>query len=354
VLPLTVNHPDGGVIVLSGQFFEVFMVPVRQVVDLDRTRGCSLCGMRVVWMREFGGPEVLVPGEAPDPVAGNGQVVVEVAFVNTTFVETQVRAGTGPFRPELPIVPGNGVGGVISAVGAGVDPDLAGQRVVTSTGGSGGYAQRVAVDAAAVFPVPDGLALDAAVALLADGRTATALVHATSVRPGDRVLVEAAAGGVGGLLVQLAKAAGASVVGAAGGPAKVDRVLGADVVVDYFSPDWTSSAGSVDVVFDGVGGDIGTAAFGLLRRGGRMASYGLAGGSWSQVSEEDAAARGITLVRGIGGAEELRTFTKSALAEAAEGRLVPVIGQRFPLEKASDAHAAMESRTTVGKTLLVP
>ncbi|WP_328612408.1 zinc-binding dehydrogenase [Amycolatopsis sp. NBC_00355] len=311
--------------------------------------------MRVVWMREFGGPEVLVPGEAPDPVAGDGRVVVEVAFANTTFVETQMRAGgPGPFRPRLPIVPGNGVGGVISAVGAGVDPDLAGQRVVTSTGGSGGYAQRVAVDAASVFPVPEGLALDAAVALLADGRTATGLIHATGVRPGDRVLVEAAAGGVGGLLVQLAKAAGASVVGAAGGPAKVARVLGADAVVDYSRPDWTSAVGEVDVVFDGVGGAIGTAAFGLLRPGGRMASYGLAGGSWAEVSEEDAAARDVSLVRGIGGPEDMRTFTKSALTEAAEGRLVPLIGQRFPLARAADAHTAMESRTTVGKTLLVP
>jgi NADPH2:quinone reductase len=310
--------------------------------------------MRAVWLREFGGPEVLVPGDAPDPVAGPGQVLVEVAFANITFVETQMRAGgPGPFRPELPIVPGNGVGGVISAVGAGVDPDLAGQRVVTSTGGSGGYAQRVAVGASAVFPVPDGLALDAAVALLADGRTATGLIHATGVRPGERVLVEAAAGGVGGLLVQLAKAAGASVVGAAGGPAKVAQVLGADHVVDYRSPDWASEAGEVDVVFDGVGGDIGTAAFRLLRPGGRMAIYGLASGSWAEVSEEDAASRGVSLVRGIGGPEELRTFTKSALAEAAEGRLTPLIGQRFPLAQAAEAHAAMESRTTFGKTLLI-
>ena len=310
--------------------------------------------MRAVWLREFGGPEVLEPGDAPDPVPGPGQVLVEVAFANTTFVETQFRAGApGPFRMSPPLIPGNGVGGVISAVGPGADPGLAGQRVVTSTGGSGGYAQRVAVDAAAVFPVPDALALDAAVALLADGRTATGLVHATRVRPGDRVLVEAAAGGVGGLLVQLAKAAGASVVGAAGGPAKVAHVLGADVVVDYLSPDWAPSVGEVDVVFDGVGGSIGTAAFGLLRPGGRMAMYGLAGGSWAEVSEEDAAARGVSLVRGIGSPADMRTFTESALSEAAAGRLVPVIGQRFPLEKASDAHAAIESRTTIGKTLLV-
>ncbi|WP_410567628.1 zinc-binding dehydrogenase [Amycolatopsis sp. cmx-4-61] len=310
--------------------------------------------MRAVWMSEFGGPEVLVPGEAPDPVPGPGQVLVEVAYANITFVETQFRAGApGPFRASLPVIPGNGVGGVISAVGAGADPGLAGQRVVTSTGGSGGYAQRVAVDAAAVFEVPPALSLDAAVALLADGRTATGLVHATGVRPGDRVLVEAAAGGVGGLLVQLAKAAGATVIGAAGGPAKVAHVLGADSVVDYSRPDWTSAVGPVDVVFDGVGGPIDTAAFGLLRPGGRMAVYGLAGGSWAEVSEEDAAARGVSLVRSIGSPAELRAFTESALASAAGGHLVPVIGQRFLLEKAADAHAAIESRTTVGKTLLV-
>ncbi|MFJ9780680.1 zinc-binding dehydrogenase [Amycolatopsis sp. NPDC101161] len=310
--------------------------------------------MRAVWLREFGGPEVLVPGDAPDPVPGSGQVLVEVAYANTTFVETQFRAGApGPFRAEPPLIPGNGVGGVISAVGDGVDPGLAGQRVVTSTGGSGGYAQRVAVDAAAVFPVPAALDLDAAVALLADGRTATGLVHATRVRPGDRVLVEAAAGGVGGLLVQLAKAAGAVVVGAAGGPAKVAHVQGADVVVDYLAPDWPARAGEVDVVFDGVGGEIGTAAFGLLRPGGRMAVYGLAGGSWAEVSEEDAAARRVSLVRSIGSPADMRAFTESALSEAAAGRLVPVIGRRFPLEKAADAHAAIESRATIGKTLLV-
>jgi NADPH2:quinone reductase len=310
--------------------------------------------MRAVWLREFGGPEVLVPGDAPDPVPGPGQVLVEVAFANTTFVETQFRAGgRGPFRASPPLIPGNGVGGVISAVGAGVDPRLAGQRVVTSTGGSGGYAERVAVDAAGVFRVPAELSLDAAVALLADGRTATGLVRATGVAPGDRVLVEAAAGGVGGLLVQLAKTAGASVIGAAGGPAKVARVVGADSVVDYSQAEWTSSVGPVDVVFDGVGGAIGTAAFALLRRGGRMAMYGLAGGTWAEVSEEDAAARGVSLVRSFGGPAEMRAFTESALAEAAAGRLVPVIGQRFPLEKAADAHAAIESRATVGKTLLV-
>ncbi|MGW4400292.1 zinc-binding dehydrogenase [Amycolatopsis nivea] len=312
--------------------------------------------MRAVWLREFGGPAVLQAGEAPDPAPGPGQVLIEVAFANVTFVETQFRAtGTGPFGSTLPMVPGNGVGGVISRAGEGVDPALVGKRVVTSTGGSGGYAQRVVVDAALVFPVPHALSLDAAVALLADGRTATGLVHATAVAPGERVLVEAAAGGVGSLLVQLAKAAGAEVVAAAGGAEKLARAreLGADLAVDYTDPEWTAAAGEVDVVFDGVGGAVGTAAFTLVRPGGRMAIYGLASGSWTEVSEEDAAARGVKLVRSIGDAEAMRGYTESALAAAASGQLTPVIGQRFPLERAADAHAAIESRGTIGKTLLV-
>lgn len=316
--------------------------------------------MRVVWLREFGEPEVLTLGEAPEPVAGPGQVMVDVEFVNITFVETQFRAtGFGPFAAALPMVPGNGVGGVVASVGAGVEPDLVGARVVTSTGGSGGYAERVAVDADAVFRVPNEVAMDTAVALLADGRTATMMTRAAAIRPGERVLVEAAAGGVGSLIVQLAKAAGAQVVAAVGGARKagIATGLGADVAVDYTDEGWAKrvrdTVGAVDVVFDGVGGAIGRTAFELLDRGGRMVSFGLASGSWADVSEELATERGVTLVRPSATPAELREYTESALAEAAEGRLRPVIGQRFPLGEAAAAHAAIQSRATVGKTLLV-
>ncbi|MGK5737767.1 zinc-binding dehydrogenase [Micromonospora sp. URMC 103] len=315
--------------------------------------------MRAVGIRGFGGPEVLVPGSAPDPVAGPGQVLVEVAHANITFVETQFRAGrSGPFGGAPPLIPGNGVGGVITAVGAAVDPALTGRRVVSATGGSGAYAERVAVDAAAPIEVPDGLALDAAVALLADGRTATMLVDAVGVRPGERVLVEAAAGGVGSLLVQLAAAAGARVVGLAGGERKVSLLpeLGAEVAVDYRRPGWAdrvrAATGGVDIVFDGVGGDVGRTAFTLLDRGGRMVSFGLASGEWAGITAEDAAARDVTLVRPDVPPARLRAYAERALAEAAAGRLRPLIGQRFPLDQAADAHAAIESRATVGKTLL--
>ncbi|MFI6782235.1 zinc-binding dehydrogenase [Micromonospora sp. NPDC050276] len=315
--------------------------------------------MRAIWLREFGGPEVLVPGPAPDPTPGPGQVLIDVAHANITFVETQVRSGRpGPFRVTPPLILGNGVSGVIAAVGSDVDPARLGQRVVSATGGSGGYAERAAVDASAPIVVPDGLALDEAVALLADGRTATMLIEAVGVRAGDRVLVEAAAGGVGSLLVQLAARAGARVIGAAGGRDKVDLLpgLGAELAVDYLRPDWTervrAAVGGVDVVLDGVGGSVARSAFDLLAPGGRMVSFGLASGEWSPVSAEAATARQVTLIRPDVPPARLRAYTEQALADAAAGRLRPLIGQRFPLERAAEAHAAIEARATVGKTLL--
>lgn len=293
-------------------------------------------------------------------MVGRGQALIDVAFANITFVETQFRAtGFGPFTGKLPTIPGNGVGGVVTSVGADTDERLVGTRVVSSTGGSGGYAERVAVEADGLVEVPGGVALDRAVALLADGRTATMLTRAAAVCDGDRVLVEAAAGGVGTLLVQLARARGARVVAAAGGDRKVEvaRDLGAHVVIDYRAAGWgervRAAVGGVDVVFDGVGGAIGRAAFELLDRGGRMLSFGRASGERAEITDEAAAARGVTVVPVPRPTpEETRALTESALAEAASGRLRPVIGQRYPLDRAADAHAAIESRATVGKTLL--
>jgi NADPH2:quinone reductase len=316
--------------------------------------------MRAVRMAAFGPPDVLRIEAVPAPVAGPGEAVIEVAFANITFVETMFRAtGFGPFAGDLPVIPGNGVGGRVVEVGAGVDADIIGKRVVTSTGGSGGYAERVAVPAAALIPVPAGLDLDVAVALLADGRTATMLMDVAQVRRDDRVLVEAAAGGVGSLLVQLAHDAGATVVAAAGGArkAEIGRALGADVTVDYNASDWPATVraaiGACTVVFDGVGGEVARAAFSLLGDGGRMISYGAASGDWAGIDAGDAAARGITL----GGLprptpEESRAYTERAFAAALAGRLRPLIGQRFPLARAADAHAAIEARVTIGKTLL--
>ena len=280
-----------------------------------------------------------------------------------------MRAGGGPAfprRPALPRVPGNGVGGRIVATGPDVDPALVGTVVVTTTGGEGGYAELALAGAGDVVPVPEGLGLRDAVALLADGRTAVGLHGRAEVRPGEWVLVEAAGGGVGSLLVQLAAGAGARVVGAAGGPRKegLVRSLGASAYVDYSRPGWArrvveaTGGTGVDLVFDGVGGDIGTEALTALREGGRVSVHGMASGSWSRIADDtdDAAARSITVIAGKAPPTpaELRELTVEALALAVAGRLRPTIGQTFPLAEAAAAHRAIEDRETVGKTLLVP
>src|SRR6516164_9171140 len=290
-------------------------------------------------MREFGPPEVLEPAEVAEPGAGPGEVVIEAEYANVTFVETQIRAGRAPhpsLLPALPVILGNGTGGTV-----------AGRRVVASLNGTGGYARRL-------IEVPDGVPLRDAVALLADGRTALSLVGRAGLRAGETVLVEAAAGGVGTLLVQLARQAGARVVALAGQPGKLAlaRDLGADLAVNYARGDWPeqvrAAAGQVDVVFDGVGGDVGRAAFGLLGAGGRFYPFGMASGSFAPVTPELAREHGVTVLRGgPADAAESAALSRTALAEAAAGRLRPVIGQEYALDSAAAAHAAIESRATI-------
>jgi NADPH:quinone reductase len=321
--------------------------------------------VKAVVIEEFGPPEVLTQEEAADPALGPEEVLIEVDFCNITFVDTQIRAGRPPhpsMLPELPAVLGNGVGGTVVAVGAAVERGLEGTRVVAALGGSGGYAELACASAAATVSVPDAVEMSDAVALLADGRTAVALIDRAGVRPGETVLVEAAAGGVGSLLVQLAKLAGARVVAAAGGERKlaVARGLGADIAVDYGAPGWSAEVRSavggaaVDVVFDGVGGQIGRDAFDLLARGGRLCSFGMAAGSFTSVSEAEMSERGVIRLRGAAGQQpDLAALTARALSSASKGQLRAVVGQKVPLADAADAHRAIEARETIGKTLLV-
>jgi NADPH2:quinone reductase len=178
------------------------------------------------------------------------------------------------------------------------------------------------------------------------------------------VLVEAAGGGVGSLLVQLAQAAGARVVGAAGSARKLDlvRELGAEAVVGYSDPDWTgqvlraTGGAGPDVVFDGVGGEIGRAAFEVMARHGRFSVHGASSGGVTVIEPAEAQQRGVEVI----GIEQLYGFgprmhhwAEQMMKEAAAGRIRPIIGQTFPLERAADAHAAIEGRSALGKTLLL-
>jgi NADPH2:quinone reductase len=315
--------------------------------------------MRAVVQRELGPPAVLHLEQVAPPRPQGAQVLIDVEIANITFVETQLRAGSAP-NPQmlgtLPRIPGNGVGGTVGAVGPVGDRALLGTRVVASTGGAGAYAEQALAEPEASVAVPEGLGMAEAVALLADGRTALALMRASAVSRHDTVLIEAAAGGVGSLLVQLANRAGARVIAAAGSARKLQlaRDLGADVAVDYTDAGWTARVEQVDVVFDGIGGSIGAAAFGLLPPRGRFCIFGMASGAFAPVTAGQAAAREVTLLRGTGTtSSDSAGLTRSALALAASGQLRPVIGQRFPLDLAADAHAAIEARATLGKTLLI-
>jgi len=320
--------------------------------------------MRAIVAITFGGPDVLQARQFPASVAGAGEVVIDVVVAPVLFLDTQIRAGLGrdwfPARP--PYVPGAGVAGTVGSVGTDVEPTWAGRRVVADTP-SGGYLEQAVVPVGRLIPVPDGVDLADAAALLHDGRTALALVQATVPQAGEWVLVTGAAGGLGILLVQLARQAGAWVIGAARGEKKLALITenGADAVVDYSQPDWAGQAARITggagpgLVLDGIGGDIGRAAFGLTADGGRFSAHGAPGGGFAPISPGDAADRGISVL-GIDRVQlepaEATRLTSLALTEAEAGRIKPVIGQAFSLERAADAHRAIESRAVLGKTLL--
>ena len=183
--------------------------------------------MRIVQVTEFGGPEVLVLSEAPEPVAGPGQVVVDVSVAPVLFLDTQIRSGLARdwFATVPPYVPGAGVAGEVASVGEGVDPDWVGRRVVASTADGGGYVERAVVAADDLIAVPEGLGIAEAAALLHDGRTAVSLIDQADLRLKEWVLILGAGGGLGSLLIQLAHGAGARVIGAARGKEKLDLSL---------------------------------------------------------------------------------------------------------------------------------
>jgi NADPH2:quinone reductase len=330
--------------------------------------------MRAIVVREFGGPEVLRLEQVPDPVPGPGQLLLEVAAAGIQFIETRAHTGTlqgvSPAAPKaLPWFPGREVAGVVVAVGADADPgEWLGRRVSGQTPDGGGYASLALVEAAGAHQLPDTLGYPEAVSLLGTGRTALGLVELAEVGKGDTVLIDGAAGAVGVLALQLARAAGAErVIGLARGAEKLALVkeFGADAAIDYGRADWTervraAAPGGVSVVFDGIGGEIGALAFELLAEGGRFVVFGFSSGAITKPEPAAVAARDISLLSYFGpptgarGPEVQLRQSRQVLAAVAEGRLRPYVGRRFPLERAADAHAAIAARETVGKTVLEP
>jgi len=327
--------------------------------------------MHAIRQYEFGPPEVLRYEEVDEPQPGPGEVRIAVRAAGVHLVDTNIRAGEGPWPVSLPMTPGREVAGDVESVGQGVDESWLGRRVVAHLGPSpapnnGGYAEFAVAKAASLHALPDHVGYDAAVAMIGTGRTTMAILEGAGLQPDDVALVTAAAGGIGSLVVQAAAKAGATVVALAGGAEKVDlaRKLGASVAIDYREADWPARVAealgerAVTVVFDSVGGEAGRAAFDLLGPGGRQLIYGWSSGSPTSFTPEEVVERGITVSGVLGRVQQrrgnLRDLEEAALAALAAGDLVPLVDSRYPLSNAAEAHAALESRGTVGKVVLIP
>ncbi|TDD00225.1 oxidoreductase [Nonomuraea deserti] len=326
--------------------------------------------MRAIRQHAFGGPDELRLEAVPDPHPADDEVRIRVESAGVHLLDALIRQGDGGPRvtPRLPMTPGREVAGVIDEVGPGAGAHLLGRRVVADLGlTSGGYAELALAPSAAVHVIPDHVDADSAVAMIGTGRTTMAILELAAPTADDVVLVTAAAGGIGTLLVQAARAAGATVVGAAGGPGKVTlaRRIGADHAFDYSRPGWPDAVREVlagrpvTLALDGVGGRIGRQALELLGVAGRLVMFGTASGSLTEVSAGDLFSRGISAASAVGARllqrpGGTRTLELRALEALSSEQLVPVIGRRFALADAAGAHIALQSRATTGKTVLRP
>lgn len=323
--------------------------------------------MQVVRAQAFGAPDVLAVETIAGPRPASGEVLIEVLAVPVLHLDVQIRSGWERclFGVQPPYIPGAGYVGRVVELGPDLGQDLLGHVVAVDTGQTGGYVERAVANTARLITVPDGVDAVAAAALLHDGRTALGLLETVPVQRGDQVLVLGAAGGLGDLLIQLAAARGAVVVAAARGEAKLQaaRDRGAREAVDYSTPSWRGDAAAVlgdpgrfAVVFDGVGGDLGTASFELLAPGGHFSAHGAPSGSFASI-EEAAAGQLGAVVTSIEAAQfdpdGVARLSADAFAAAQRGEIRPNVGPTYALTDAAQAHAAIEARATLGKTVLL-
>lgn len=316
--------------------------------------------MKAIRQYEFGDADTLRYSDVPDPVPAAGQVRVRVAVAGMHLVDTTIRSGSkdGPPLPALPMTPGREVAGVVDAVGPGVEESWLGTRVAAHLGqANGGYAALAVAPVTSLHALPDTLSDEAAVALIGTGRTTLAILELAALGPDDVVLIPAAAGGIGALLSQAARRAGAYSVGLAS-TAKLPYVT-TDLVVDYTEPDWPAALADREptVLLDGVGGAPGRQAFELVGVGGRVVLFGWSAGAPFELTVADLYRQGLTVSCAIGPRifrRGLRHWEAEALALGASDAWTPLVGPPFPLSDAAAGHRAMEQRRTVGKSVLVP
>ena len=322
--------------------------------------------MKAVRVHEFGDPSVLRYEDAPTPQPGAGEILVKVAAAGLNFIDTYHRQGWYPL--ERPFVLGQDGAGVVEKVGEGVTEFNVGDQVAWAQH-QGSYADYASVSAAKAVPVPAGLDMQQAAAVLLQGMTAHYLAVSTfPLQPGDRCLVHAAAGGTGALLVQIAKLRGAYVIGTVGTEEKAQlaKEAGADETIIYTETDFEAetkrltSGRGVDVVYDSVGKDTFAKSLNCLRPRGYMVLFGQASGRVEPIDPQILNLKGsLYLTRPTMGAyvatrEELLQRASDLFSWMQAGKLTVRIDRAFPLAQAADAHRYLEGRQTKGKVLLIP
>jgi NADPH2:quinone reductase len=322
--------------------------------------------MRAVVVHKHGGPEVLSAEEVDTPAPGPGQLLVRVAAAGVNFMDVYQREGQGHYAGHLPYLPGAEGAGTVTELGSGVTGFGVGDRVAWS-GAPGSYAEYALVPAAVAVPVPDGMDLRVAAAVMLQGMTAHYLCHSTyPVAPGDPVVVHAAAGGVGLLLTQMVKMRGGEVIATTSSPAKAElaRHAGADHTADYddfaaVTRRVTGGEGAV-AVYDGIGAVTFDASLSALRRRGYLVLYGAASGQVPPFDIQRLNTGGSlyltrpTLVHYVATREELLGRAGDLFTWISAGKLDVRVGGTYPLAAAATAHEDLQARRTTGKLLLLP
>ena len=324
--------------------------------------------MKAVRVHQHGGPEALRYENVDIPVPGAGEVLVRHAAIGLNFLDVYYRSGLYPAPNGLPLTPGGEAAGVIEAVGAGVTELREGDRVAYTTP-LGAYAEKRVISADRVVRVPDGVSDEQAAAMMLKGLTAAYLLLRTyKVQKGETVLFHAAAGGVGLLFGQWAKHLGATVIGTAGSPDKVELALahGFDHVIDYRKQDFVAEVNRLtdgrkcDVVYDSVGNDTFAGSLDCLRPLGMLVSFGQSSGPIPPFNLAVLSQKGSlfltrpTLFSYIAKRRELESLSAALFDVVAKGIVDVKINQRFALADAGKAHEALEARKTTGTTILVP
>ena len=322
--------------------------------------------MKAIVFDKLGGPEVLHSADLPKPEVTSGMVLVRVRAVGINFADTLFRQGQYLMAPKLPDVPGFEAAGEIEAVGEGAATFRPGMRVAII--GSRTYAEYALAPASQVIPIPDSMSFEDAAAFPIQVLTAWHMLHtAHQTTAGQTVLVHSAAGGVGIVAVQIAKAAGARVIGTVSNAAKAALIkeYGADEAIDYATMDFAVEANrltngrGVDLILDAVGATTLDNGLNCLAPFGHLILYGRAGGAPEPLNllrlfEKSTKVSSFTLYTVASVPDVMRRGIEESFRLLAQGKVKLLVGKKFPLADASEAHRFMESRQSTGKLVLIP